>query len=185
MREIGRGRRVAGRVLRIAALAWSILFTVAFSLFAAGYASEDPGGLEAVGLVALWVVPLAVLVAVALLRPAAAWWILLALVGVAVLVAGWQLVDPRSLRDWEFEHGPVTAIASYVPLVPLALVGRSRPLSAALMLLAVGVAPILAELRVAPFHMGSTQAVAVPMALTGVVLLVAALLDPHPRRREA
>jgi hypothetical protein len=53
------------------------------------------------------------------------------------------------------------------------------------MLLAVGVAPILAELRVAPFHMGSTQAVAVPMALTGVVLLVAALLDPHPRRREA
>ena len=158
--------------------------TVAFSLFAAGYAFEDPGGLAAAGLVALWVVPLAVLVAVALLRPAAAWWILLALVGVAVAVAAWQVVDPWSLRDWEFEHGPVVPIASYVPLIPLALIGRARPLSAGLMLLVVGVAPILAELRVAPFNMGSTQAVAVPMALTGVLLLGAALLDPHPRRPE-
>lgn len=189
-------RTPRSRVAHVAAIVWAGLFTVGASLFAAGYAFDEPGGLAAVGLVALWIVPLAVLIALwivplavlialVITRPGVAWWVLLAVAGIAVVNAVWQFLDPDTLRVWEFTHGPLTAIASFVPLVPLAILGRSRPLSASLMLLVIGIAPILADLRTATFHLGSTQAVAVPLVIAGVLLLLAGMLDPHPRRPAA
>ena len=41
--EPGRARRISARILRGAALAWAVLFTVVATLFAGGYALEDPG----------------------------------------------------------------------------------------------------------------------------------------------
>jgi hypothetical protein len=166
----------------VVTLLGAILFTVGASLFAAGYAFDEPGGLAAVGLVALWVVPLAVLIVLVTTRPGVAWWVLLVCTGVALVVAVWQFLDPGTLRDWEFTGGPVTAIAPFVPLVPIAILRRWRPLSASLMLLVIGIARILADLRTAPFHLGSAQAVAVPLVIAGGLLLLAGLLDPHPRR---
>lgn len=178
--EPGRARRISARVLRIAALAWAILFTVVATLFAAGYAMEDPGWPAGYLMVAAWLVPLGVLTAVQILRPALGWRLLWACVGIAVAVALVQLAVPRALTAWEFTNGPVVAIATFVPLVPLALLGRRRPLPAALMIAIIAAGPILVQLREGALHFGSSTAVSAPMLITAALLALAGLLDRHP-----
>jgi len=179
------GREVAARALRIAALIWSILFTVAGTLFAGGYALGDPGGLVGIGLVLCWVIPILLLIALALRVPGPAWWVLIGVTGVFVAMAVWLAVDSTAIRSWENAHGPVTSIAMFVPMVPLALLGRRRPLSAGLMLLLIGGGPLLANLRTRPFLGNPTTAVSFPLMLAAAFLLVAGLLtrDPESERR--
>jgi len=178
--ESGRARRISARVLRVAALAWAILFTVVATLFAGGYALEDPGWPAGYVMVAAWLVPLGALTAVQLLRPALGWRLLWACVGIAVAVALIQLAFPRALTGWEFTNGPVVAIASFVPLVPLALLGRRRPLPAALMIAIIAAGPILVQLREGAMHFGSSTAVSAPMLIAAALLAAAGLLDRHP-----
>lgn len=178
--EPGRARRISARVLRIAALAWAVLFTVVATLFAGGYALEDPGWPAGYVMVAAWLVPLGALTAVQILRPTLGWRLLWACVGIAVAVAAVQLVFPRALTSWEFTNGPVVAIASFVPLVPLALLGRRRPLPAALMIAIIAAGPIVVQLREGAMHFGSSTAVSAPMLIAAALLAAAGLLDRHP-----
>lgn len=181
--EVGRARRIAARILRIAALVWAILFTTVATLFAGGYAFEDPGWPVGYLMVAAWLLPLGALTAIQILRPALGWRLLWACVGVAIAVAAVQLAVPRALgalADWEFTNGPVVAIASFVPLVPLALLGRRRPLPAALMIAVIAAGPILVQLREGAMHFGSSTAVSAPMLIAATLLAAAGLLDRHP-----
>ena len=89
----------------------------------------------------------------------------------------WQLIDPLTLRDIENEVGPVSAIGSFITMVPIALVWRYRTWPAALMMLVIAVAGLLSEFR-SGMHFGSSAAVAIPMLLEAALLGLAAALAP-------
>jgi len=168
----------AARVLWIAALVWAILFSVLAGLFASGYAMEDPGGLKGFGLVLLIFVPMLLGSLLAWRLPAIAFPILLVITAFAMAFGLWQLIDPRSLADLENRYGPISAIASFTTMVPLALVWRLRAWPAVLMLLVIALTGLLPELRNG-FHMGSSAAAVLPMLLEVVLLAGAAALAPR------
>ncbi len=166
----------ASRILRIVALVWAAAITTLAGAFAAGEALADPGGLAGVAMVALWVVPLVILLVLALRDPERALPLLAAVVlGVAVL-AVWQATTPRTFD----RMGPVAAIASLVPLLPLAVSGRRRPWAAGLLLTALGLAPVAVAAFVGQVGMVSAMALAIPILLSGVLLLLAAVLVRRP-----
>ncbi len=161
-------------MLWIVALGWAILVSALAGLFASGYAMDDPGGLAGFGLVLLIFVPMLVGSLLAWRLPGIAYPILLVVTALAVVFGFWQLIDPRPLADFENEHGPISAIGSFVTMIPLALVWRVRAWPAVLMLLAIAVMGLLPELRTG-FHFGSSVAVALPMLLEVALLAGAAL----------
>ncbi len=172
------GLHGAARVLWTAALVWAILFSVLAGLFASGYAMDDPGGLAGFGLVLLIFVPMLAGSLLAWKRPAFAYPILVGITALAVLLAIWQLIDVRSLVDFENENGPVSAISSFITMVPFALVWRHRGWQCALMLLVVALVGMVPELRTG-FHMGSSMAAALPMLLEAALLGAAVALAPR------
>lgn len=161
------------RVLWIAALVWAILFSVFAGLFASGYAMDDPGGLAGVGLVLLIFVPMLLGSLLAWKAPEVAFAILVGVTALAVVLAIWQLIDVRSLVEFENEHGPISAIASFITMVPFALAWRYRHWPTTLLLLVVALVGLVPELRTG-FHMGSSAAAALPMLLEAVLLAGAA-----------
>jgi hypothetical protein len=167
-----------GRIVWFGALGWAILFTVAAGLFTAGYALDDPGGLAGIGLVLLWLVPLLGGSLLAWRWPSIAYRLLLVVAVLAVGLDLWQLLDPISLRDFEDANGPVTAIGSFITMVPIALLWRVQRWPAALLMLTIAIAGLLPELR-SGFHLGSSAAVAVPMLLEAALLALAAALVPR------
>ena len=167
-----------GRIVWFGALGWAILFTVAAGLFTAGYALDDPGGLAGIGLVLLWLVPLLGGSLLAWRWPAIAYRLLLVVAVLAVGLGLWQLLDPISLRDFEDANGPVTAIGSFITMLPIALLWRVQRWPAALLMLVIGLAGMLPELR-GDLHFGSSAAVAVPMLLEAALLALAAALVPR------
>ncbi len=178
--EPGRARRISARVLRFVALSWAILFSVVATLFAGGYALEDPGWPVGYLMVAAWLAPLGALTVVALRRPVLAWRLMWVCVGIAIAIALVQLAFPRVLTGWEFTNGPVVAIASFVPLVPLAILGRRRPLAAAIAIAIIALGPVVVQLRETELHFGSSVAVSLPMLIAAGLLAVAGLLHRHP-----
>lgn len=160
------------RALRLVALAWAAVVTVLAGAFAAGEALADPGGITGVAMVALWVVPLAVLVVLAIRAPERALPLLAAVVVGVVVLAVWQATTPRTFD----RIGPAAAIASLVALLPLAIIGRWRPWATGLLLAALALAPIGATALVGHIGMGSSIAIAIPILLAAVLLLLAALL---------
>jgi len=161
----------AGRGLRITAMVLASLFGLLAVMFAVGETFADPGGWQAVGLVALWVVPLVVLLVLALARPSVAQPVLEALTAVWVVAALWSIVTPDTWRTFENTHGPVRALACLALLLPVVALGWHRPMPAAVMLLVIGVAAVLA-VGSAPLHV-----VALPAIVFGALLLAAALVE--------
>jgi hypothetical protein len=133
-------------VLTLLSFALMATFVTLGSLFIAGYAFEDPGGWAAVGLVALWLVPLVVLTAVARLWVDAATWLLG--IGLALVTVGsiWFALDFDLWRDFMNDVGPVFGIACFVLGLPIAVLGLRRQLSAGLMLVVLALMPYAAFL---------------------------------------
>ena len=165
------------RALWIAAVVFAGLFTVLASLFTAGYAMEDPGGVAGLVLIATWLVPILIGIVLAVRRPALAFRVLIVVVALALAVGTWQVIDPRTLHEWEFTNGPVTAIASFATMLPIALTARYRLWPCALLMLLAAGALLAPELR-AGMHLGSSGAVALPMLLDAGILGLAAALAP-------
>lgn len=157
------------RVLRVAAVGLGCALGALAGAFAAGEALDDPGGLAGVGLVALWLVPLAALVALAARRPAAAERVLVALVGALLALAVLRTLAPGLVHDVEDAHGPVRAIALLALVPALAVLGRTRPLHAGGLLLAAALVPL------ALGGGAALGAVALPAALVGLLLVLAGL----------
>lgn len=160
------------------ALAFTAACTAVIGLFLAGDAIADPGGWRAAGLIALWLVPLALLAALAWWRPGWATAALAVLAAWVIALAGWYAADPAGWAGYENQHGPVRAVASFVLLLPAALAGWRRPLTGAVLLLVTGLVPV--AITVAAAHLAASFAVlSGPAVIGGVLYLLAAL--PRPR----
>ena len=167
------------RRLRITAVVLVGLGGVLVSLFVVGETFADPGGWQAAGLCAIWLVPMVALVVVALRLPDLAVLLLPALAMVAtgfVLVdAFWHLV-PRDV-------GPVDALTVFVLAVPIGLTGLRRPLLAGGLLVWLGVVLLVTSgitrhgLPLGAVLGGSSGALVLPQLLIGGLLLLAGWLD--------
>jgi len=171
-----RGRRAP----RLIAVGLAGLFAVLGGAFIVGSVMDDPGGLVAIGLIALWLVPMAGLCALAWRAPALAARVLSCLAALVVAGAIWFALDPHAWRTFENGHGPVRTIGVFALMLPLALLGWRRPEIAGTLLLVVGVVPVVVAAVTERGGMPSTMAVAVPATLDGLLFLLAATRPAIP-----
>ena len=130
-------------VLRYVAFTFMALFGLLGGLFVAGYAFEDPGGWTAVGMTALWVVPLAAMSVLALVRPGSAAPVFVA---VTALVAAFTLADSAFGIVPRDDVGPVAAIAVFALVVALGFLGLRRPGLAGVLMIAAALSQLAATL---------------------------------------
>lgn len=152
------------------------------TIFIAGYALADPGGWKGAALVSLWLVPLAVLCALAWRRPDVAAPLLAGLTALVVALSVWFAFGDAAWRSFEDRNGPVRALAVFVVAGAVAVLGWWRPASAGLMLVALSVAPYAATIvRTGTTHLAATSlgVVALPALLAGVLYLLSARLHAH------
>jgi hypothetical protein len=182
------------KVLRYTAFTSMALFGLLGGMFVAGYAFEDLGGWAAVGLTALWLVPLVALSAFALVRPEPAAPVL---VGVTGAVALFSLADSAFGIVPRDAWGPVAAIAVFAAAVALAFLGLHRARLAGLLMVVLAVVQLAATMLGVAVHGagegpgpgallgGSSGVVVVPVLVVGALFLLAGSLDHEPLRPSA
>ena len=152
-------------------------FFVVGSLFAAGYAMEDPGGAAGLLMIAEWVVP-AVILAVLAWRTSPIALPLLALATAGVVIVA--LLDARDPMAWQQtwdQRGPVLAVSGFSLSMALAVYGRYQRtrLAGALLVASCGVslfAGAIMGTQEGPLVGGSTSAGVLPGLVAGVVYLL-------------
>lgn len=104
-------------------------------LFVAGEILGDPGGTRGMLMVTAWLAAPALLSVLAILRPGAAYPILVVVVGLVLLVS--LAAIPMAGAVWEFEdtHGPINLLVIVGALIPLVALGRSMPGRAGMLML--------------------------------------------------
>lgn len=186
--------RLTAKILRYAAFATMTLFGVFGGLFVAGYAFDDLETWTAIGLTAAWVVPTVVLSVLAVRRPDVGAPVL---VGVAVVVglltvvdAVFTVVDVGAVAG----GGPVMAIVVFATAVVLGFLGLHREALSGLLLIMLAVAQFVATVAghgdalndpgggpgLGDLLTTSSGVIVLPMALVGVLYLVAGALDQEP-----
>jgi hypothetical protein len=169
-------RRIAAFSTRVA-LSCVLGFAVLGTLFAAGYAFEDPGGLEAWGLVASWVLPMIGLGLWAWFSPRTVEPVLWVLTAAIVAMSTSLFLAPEAWQEFMDERGPVTAISALTVGVCLAVWGYHRPARAAAALVAVAISPLVAALLLVDLGYamaGGSTVVAVSPFLTCALLYLLA-----------
>lgn len=166
--------------LRRAGLVLMAVFTVVCAAWATAEAFTDPGGWRAAGLVAAWLVPLLVLLAVSWYRPELAIGLLGLLIAVAVGIGVWVAVDPEPWRAFEDGNGPVRAVVTFVLATPAALLGWTRPRPAGVLLVMLGVVPAALAAAGTVSGLGSLAAVSVAPVLAGTLYLLAGTVAQRP-----
>ncbi|QNN51435.1 hypothetical protein [Nocardioides mesophilus] len=165
-------------VSRTAAVTFLLVFAVLGLAFFLGETAAEPGDIPAPIVAALVLVPTLGLSLAVLWRLS---WAEPALTFAAVAVALFALADglfdlvPR-------DTGPVHAATALTLVAPLALLGRRDPRTAGQLLVLVGLAPVVALTArsltggagAGGSLGGSSGAVALPMVLGGLVLLLSA-----------
>ena len=170
-------------LLRWSAFSLMAAFGLLGSLFVAGETLVDPGGWEAVALVALWLVPMVFLCALAVRRIDTAHRVLVAAVTVLAALWVWFALAPGWWRSLMDERGPVLAIASFAVGVAVAFLGLRRPGTAGALLVVMAAVPVVASAVAAavldadrpdPAGLlgGSSTAAAIPTLVVGVLLLL-------------
>src|SRR5512139_349132 len=178
-------------VLRYVAFTFMALFGLLGGLFVAGYAFEDPGGWAAVGMTALWVVPVVGMSVLALLRPEAA---------APVFVAATALVAVFTFADSAFgiiprdDVGPVAAITVFALVVALAFLGLRRPGLAGLLMIVAALSQLVATVVGVAVHDGgegpgmgamlggSSGVVVLPALIVGALFLIAGTMTHESLR---
>ncbi len=171
------------KLVRYVAFWLMALFGLLGGLFVAGYTFEDVGGAAAVGVTALWVVPMVVLSVIAMLRPGPSVPVFVVLTAVtavfAVADSGLRIV-PRD--SW----GPVGAISVFSLGVALAFLGLHRAGVAGLLMVTLALAQF-AGLVVGAIGAGgsawlggSSGVVVVPLLVVGALFLAAGALAHEP-----
>lgn len=128
-------------ILRGTGFGLMALSTLLFGTFVVADTVHDPGGWEAVGMIAAWAVPMAGLAALSWFWPDGAVWVICALVVAMVGVATWFAVDVDGWTAFEDRNGPVRDIALFVVAAGAAVLGLRRTASAGVLLLILGVVP--------------------------------------------
>jgi len=178
----------AGRVLRLVGVGIMAVFGLLATAFVVGSAMQDPGGAAGAALAGAYLVPLAVLVAVALAWPRVGTWVLgVAAVGVVGLYA-WFALDSQWWREVMDDRGPILAVAGIVVAVSLGALGARRAGVAGALLVAMGALCYLVPLVLSreggaaaagggPALMVSAGIVIVPSVLAGLLLLLSAWIS--------
>lgn len=172
---------------RIAAFG-TMVFVVFSFMFTGGYVMGDPGGWAAAGIIALMVVPAALITVLAARRPEQA--IAVVYIGLGLLLAVTVVDSVSRLVD-----APVIPMTAVVLAFPVAFLGLHRPRTAGWLLLAIGAVPILGEVLVGivrggegGFFLnpgGSSAAAAIPLIIFALLFLVAAAMSPaQPRAQD-
>ena len=164
------------RFLRRAGFRLMAMSTVVFGLFLVGETLSDPGGWEGVGLVVLWIVPLALLCLLAWFRSKVAGWVFAAMVAAVVAMSVSFAIDPSGWRAFENDHGPVRAVVIFVLAAALAVWGLRRTARSAVMLLVVGILPTMVS-GIARGGFPSLAAASFAPVITGLLYLASAQLD--------
>ena len=160
------------RALRRLALGLTVVYVIFIGAFIVGETFADPGGWEAVGLVALWVVPLAGLGLLGWKWPDRARVPLMAVTAAVVAVNVWYTFDTQHWRTFENAHGPVRGVAAFALGAALSAYAYRRPLPGGVLLLVVGVIPVaLSMLATGGLGMSSFGALASPAVLVGLLYL--------------
>ena len=178
--------RLFRKIVTWAFIVWNLMA----ALFVAGYAFEDPGGWKGAGLVAVWVVPTAILT----------WWFLrlgervatpaFLLTGTVCLVNLSVAIWPRQVGEWMDQNGPATAIVTLCAIFILATVALNYPGIAGWNLLLLGTIPefsvLIARSMEGRVPGGSaTDYICLPAIIVSLVLVSAEILEQHeaPTRR--
>lgn len=179
------------RILRRTAFTFMMAFGLLGTLFVAGYALTDPGGLTGIGMTAAWVLPMVALTGLALVRPETGAPVL---TFATVLVLGFTVVDgvvgvvPRD------DVGPVAAITVFALAVALAALGLHRAKLAGVLMVTTALVQLAATVLGAVVHqvgagpgpgalLGSSSGVVVlPVLLAGAAFWLAGVYaDEHVR----
>ena len=179
------------KVLRRTAFTFMMAFGLLGTLFVAGYALDDPGGLTGIGMTAAWVLPMVTLGALALVRPDTGAPVL---TFATVMVLGFTLVDgivgvvPRD------DVGPVAAITVFALAVALAALGLHRAKLAGVLMVTTALVQLGATVLSAVVHsvgegpgpgalLGSSSGVVVlPVLVAGAAFWLAGVYaDEHVR----
>ena len=179
------------RFLKRAGFGLMVFVTAVFALFIVGETFDDPGGWAAVGLIALWLAPLAGLAALCWYRPSVAGRVLIVLTVLFVAVTAWATADSDRWRAFEDRNGPVRTIAAFVLTAAVALLGVKRTRLAGILLLVLGVVP-LAVSSLGHLTLGSLALATTSALITGVLYLISAAFDqgrtpdaPPPKHRHS
>lgn len=176
--------RIAAFSKRVA-LSLVLGFAVLATLFVSGYAFEDPGGLEAWALTAMWVLPMVGGSLWAWFSPRTAepaMWVVTATI---VTMSVSQGLAPQAWWEFMDERGPVGAIAALAVGVCLAVWGYHRPGRASVALTLVAVSPLVGALLMVDLGYaaaGGSTVVAVSPFLTCALLY---LLSHRLNRRKS
>jgi hypothetical protein len=141
-----------------------------------GYTVTDVGGWQAVGLVALVLVPVALLCLLASWRPALAVPVLAVATLAPVAWGVMQLLDYERWSAWEDRHGPISLVLVVAVGAALAVLGLSRPTEAGVMMLTVVLAPVLLEVLGAGSEWPRPLSIALvffPVLVSGSLFVVA------------
>lgn len=143
-------------------------------LFIAGEILSDPGGIQGVTVVVAWLALPLLLSILAIVRPGAAYPILIAVVGVVLLAS--LVTVPMAEAVWEFEdtHGPVNLIVIIGTLIPLVALGRAMPARAG-WLMVVAISGFLAFQSISLLLVGQWSVILVFAVLMPPFLAVAIL----------
>jgi len=173
------------RVLRVIAVSLVALLGIVASLFIAGETLADPGGWEAVLLIAAWAVPMVALSVMALVRPELSSRVLPVVVAV---VAGWVIVDSLAHIIDRDTWGPVGTISMVAVLIPCGLLGVHRASAAGWLLLLGTAAQFVATLagmdRAGGQSLwsafgGSTGVMVLPFLVLAALFLAVAAAEPR------
>lgn len=179
------------KILRRTAFTFMTVFGLLGTLFVAGYAFEDPGGVTAVWMTAAWVLPMVALAGLALLRPETGGPVL---TFATVLVLGFTVIDSVVGIVPRDDVGPVAAITVFALAVALAALGLHRAKLAGVLMVATALGQLGATaLGVLVHETGdgpglgallgtSSGVVVVPVLVAGAAFWVAGVLaDEHVR----
>lgn len=178
-------------VLTMVGFGATVLFGAFVGLFIAGESLDDPGGWAAAGMIAAWLVPLAVLGTLALVRPGRAQPVLVGVTGLAALLVLVQAATGLFPDSW----GPVTAVVVYAAGTAVGCLGLHRPRPGAALLLGLVGATIVAMVLSVALHASgvlatgpgvgaSTTVLALPFLLIALAYLFGAPVEVEAAERD-
>lgn len=167
-----------GRIWRREGLIWFTAVGGFVALFIIGETFTDPGGLQAAAMVSMWVVPAAFLSWLAVARPGEAAVTLTSVCALTTAFNVWAIAAGTRWWDFENEHGPITAIATFASTIPLGFLALRRPWIAGWLLIGTALVPeVLVFARNPERGASSLGFLTSPALVTGVLFILSAYAE--------
>ena len=163
-----------GRLWRREGLIWFAAVSGFVALFVIGETLDDPGGLQAVAMLSMWVVPAGLLSWLAIARPSESVITLTTVCALTTAFNVWAIAMGSWWWDFENEHGPISAIATFASTIPLGFLAWRRAWVAGWLLIATAMVPeLLVLLREQGRGVSSLSFLTSPGLTSGVLFVLA------------